>query len=123
VRRSQDPKTDESGRAAYRLAVRYVAGKLAAKARVEKILSLDNFTIDSIYAQALVKQFDSIERIDQMIMVLERRRNSVFREIDRHSMSFSRALRDNVDKIEDAEFEEVEPEIDSPKLAGEETAA
>ena len=106
-----------------KLVRKWVSGDPDAKARVEKRLTSMNLTIDSVYGQALVKDFKHVERIDQMIMVIERRRNSVFLEIDRHRTTLSRALRDNVDKIEDAEFEEIERETDSPKIAAEETAA
>jgi hypothetical protein len=106
-----------------KLVRKWVSGDLNAKARVEKRLASMNLTIDRVYGQALVKDFDNIERIDQMIMVIERRRNAVFHEIDRHRAALSRTLRDNVDKIEDAEFRELERETDSPKMAVEVTAS
>lgn len=98
---------------------KWVSGDPGVKARVEKRLSYINLTIDSVYGQALLKDVKHIERLDQMIMVLERRRNSVFHEIDRHRASLSRALRGNVDEIEDAEFKEIERVTDSPKIAAE----
>ena len=101
---------------------KWVSGDPGVKARVEKRLSYINLTIDSVYGQALLKDVKHIERLDQMIMVIERRRNSVFHEIDRHRASLSRALRGKVDEIEDAEYKEIEPETDSPKIATEETA-
>jgi hypothetical protein len=112
-----------SGVAAQKLVRKWVAGDPDAKARVEKRLTSMNLTIDSVYGEALLKDFDSIERIDQLIMVIERRRNAVCREIDRHRIACSRTLRDNVDEIKDAEFKEIEGETGSPKIAVEEAAA
>jgi hypothetical protein len=113
---------NHSDDAAQKLVRKWMAGDADAKARVDKLLTQTNSTIDSIYGRALTKDIDYIERIDQMVATLERRRNSVFHEIDRHRATFSRALRDNVEQIEDAEFKEVEPKVDSPKLAIEDAA-
>lgn len=108
--------------AARKLVRKWMAGDARAKARVDKLLTQTNSTIDSVYGRVLTKDLDYIERIDQMVATLERRRNSVFHEIDRHRATFSRASRDNVEQIEDAEFKEIEREVDSPKIAIEDTA-
>jgi len=56
---------------------------------------------------AFLSELDRIERIDRLIAAVERRRNAVFREIDRRR-AFARSLRDAIQKAEDAEFEIVE---------------
>ena len=108
--------------AARKLVRKWMAGDPKAKARVEKILIETDSTIDSVYGQALVKDFNHIERIDEMITVIERRRNTVFHEIDRHRDFFSRGLRDNVKEIENAEYREI-TETDSPKITVEDPVA
>jgi len=90
---------------------------------LDAYLKHHNSTIDGVYSTALISNIINIQRLDESIMLLERRRNSVFHEIDRHRTTWSRTLRDNVGKIEDAEFKEIDGETDSPNIADEETAA
>jgi hypothetical protein len=91
--------------------------------QLDGYLKYHNSTIDGVYSKALISNITDIQRLDEMIMLLERRRNSVFHEIDRHRTSLSRTLRDNVKQIEDAEFKEIDRETDSPNIAAEETPA
>lgn len=91
--------------------------------QVNKLLSSANMTMANVVTNASIEELENIERIDRLITVTEARRNAVYREIDRHRSVFSRALRNKVHEIEDAEFETIEPETISPKIAVEETAA
>lgn len=54
-----------------------------AKEQVGKMLKTVGLDNDHIYANVYQGNFDAIERIDRLITVAERRRNSVLREVDR----------------------------------------
>jgi hypothetical protein len=67
-------------------------------------------TIQSfIWVQTLESALNPVERIDQLTMRAEARRNAALREIDRHRAAFAQGLRDKVRDVEDAEFKVVEP--------------
>lgn len=74
--------------------------------RVDKIMADAGFDRQTLHALTLVANLDQFERIDRMTTQAEARRNSVFREIDRHRDVIARRLRDAVTDIEDAEFED-----------------
>jgi hypothetical protein len=118
-----ETETSESAFPADDLAREWIAGNVAAKARVEEVLSYEHTTIDGVRARALMARLAEIERIDQLDAGIERRRNAVLREIDQRRSVFSRALCDKVHEIEDVEFETIETEMAAPKTAGKKDAA
>lgn len=75
-------------------------------------------TADRKYAQILVFNLSNIERIDQLILAAETRRDLILREIDRRRATIAQARRDTIRKIEDAEFKIVEPEHRTQRLVG-----
>lgn len=98
------------------LAIRWAADDPVAIERVEKLLKLAGLTMDAVVARALVRELDSIERLDRLISTAEGRRDAALREIERHRSGFGQALRDATQGI-DAEFETVEPKAIAPKTA------
>jgi hypothetical protein len=76
---------------------------------VDTLLRGAGLTMDDVMAQTLSVKISDIERIDGIVMRLEARRNSVFREIERRRARFGTALRRSVDEIEDGEFTEIGP--------------
>ena len=109
--------------AADKLASKWAAHDPAARSRVERLVVSSKLSMDSVFARALMDRFDDIERIDRLTMILEGRRNSVLREIDRRRASFAQMLRGTVKEIEDAEFETVEPKTIAVKNAANKNAA
>src|SRR5262249_54426108 len=65
------------------LVKQWTAQKRSAIKRVSKYLASKKLTFDTVIAQALRSEIDSIERIDRSIAIAEGRRNAVLREIDR----------------------------------------
>ena len=59
-------------------------------------------------AEALEPELDNIERLDRLITIAETRRNASLKEIDRRRATLSQALRQSVQEVEDAEFNEIE---------------
>ena len=64
---------------------------------------------DAITAQAIAEVLRELERIDHMIMTLEMRRDRALRELEHHrAIRAAHAPRTAPDRIEDAEYHEVE---------------
>ena len=59
-------------------------------------------------AEALSSKIDTFERIDRTVASAEARRNNALREIDRHRSTLGAAVRQAIDKVEDAGFRDVE---------------
>jgi hypothetical protein len=95
--------------AAKELVQKYVRHESEAARLVDNFLTQANTTIDALLINALVDKLDDIERIDRLAAVAEGRRNASLREIDRHRAALGGTLRQAVHKIEDGEFELIEP--------------
>lgn len=76
---------------------------------VDTLLRGAGLTMEDVMAQTLSVKISDIERIDGIVMRLEARRNTVFREIERRRAQFGNVLRKSVDEIEEAEFTEIDP--------------
>jgi hypothetical protein len=99
------------------LVKQWTAQKPSAIKRVNKYLASKKLTFDTVIAQALRSEINTIERIDRSIAIAEARRNAVLREIDRRRATFAQTLRGKVHEIEDAEFETIEPKAITPNDA------
>jgi hypothetical protein len=75
---------------------------------VEELLAGAGVSMDSLVADALVEELDSIERFDRLTTIAESRRNISLHEIERRRAVLGEALRRSVREIEDGEFEEIE---------------
>ena len=81
-----------------------------AKTRKEfaEILKKAGLGMEDVMAEALSSKIEAFERIDRMLASAEARRNNALREIDRHRSTLGAAVRQAIDKVEDAEFRDVE---------------
>ena len=73
--------------------------------QVSKLLAQAGFTHDTIVAHTLSARLDEFDRIDRMIAQAGNWRTSVLREIDRRREAVGRRLREALDDIQDAEFQ------------------
>ena len=80
----------------------------SAVEEVQELLDAAGRTMDSLVAEALEPELDNIERLDRLITIAETRRNASLKEIDRRRSTLSQALRQSVQQVEDAEFNEIE---------------
>jgi hypothetical protein len=80
-----------------------------AVAWVNELVANGHISMDAVRNSAFAKALHDIERIDRLATIAENRRNSVLREIERRRSTFARSLRGEIEKVEDAEFEIVEP--------------
>ena len=76
---------------------------------VDEILADASVGIDELMAEELVEELDTIEHIDRLAAIAENRRNTMLGEIDRRRTVLGEALRRSIKKVEDAEFQVVEP--------------
>jgi hypothetical protein len=86
----------------------WTAADPAAKQRVDELLTSAGLTMDDLTAQAVAQELDKIESFNRLIASAEWRRNTLLREIERRRASFAQKLRNEVHKIEDAEFKTIE---------------
>lgn len=80
----------------------------AAIQKVDQELASADLSIADVGAAALVEHFEDVEKIDHLIMIMEKRRDSALREIDRHRTALADRLRQAL-QSEDAEYEDVPP--------------
>jgi hypothetical protein len=90
------------------LAKQWAAGDKSARKKVDAILAKAELTIDDLTAKTLASHMDDYEWIDRMSSSVEARRNNALREIDRHREAFGAAVRREIEKVEDAEFRDLE---------------
>jgi hypothetical protein len=76
--------------------------------RVEAELAQAGLTMDHVTAQTLAGRIGDFERLERLVSNVEFRRNNALREIDLHRSSFAVRLRQSLQEVEDAEFEEIE---------------
>jgi hypothetical protein len=98
---------DAQVRKSKELAQEYGRRESDAVTLVDELLTGAGTSMDTLFAQALARKLDYIERIDRLATIAENRRNASLREIERRRALFGEALRRNVQEIEDGEFEEV----------------
>ena len=77
--------------------------------------------MDAIQAKVMRSNLGMIERIEQLIMIAERRFDAVIREIDRHRLA-QQQLSNSVQDALDAEFKIVTPEISEQKTTTQKAA-
>jgi hypothetical protein len=90
------------------LAQEYARREPDAIEHVNRLLASGGLTMYDIMAEGLTEKFNEIERIDQLITIVETRRNASLREIDRRRAVLGGALRRTVQDVEDAEFEVID---------------
>jgi hypothetical protein len=83
--------------------------------QIDKLLSWNNETLDTVEAKAFVGRLDKIEALQRLIATLEARRDAILREIDRHRAVFAQLLRA---KLQDAEIEGEFESVETKAIAG-----
>jgi hypothetical protein len=104
---------------ASRLVEKWVAGDQAAISEVEEILGAAKQTMDMISYRAFVNVIETIERIDRLITINERRRNAILREIERHRASLPK----HILEVEDANYQTIAPNASASENSAKTSAA
>jgi hypothetical protein len=91
-----------------RLSQSWASGDKKSRKEVMAALSAAGLTIDEVTAKTVESKLDSFERLDRMLASAEARRNNALREIDRHREALGGAVRQAIDEVQDAEFQDVE---------------
>ena len=95
------------------LAWRYRMNEPGALEEVQRLLEKAGLTWHAIKAEALSIRIDDVERINQLIVSAETRRDATLREIERRRATLAHKLRRAVQQVEDTEYrllEEKPPE-------------
>jgi hypothetical protein len=88
----------------------WTLGKTETVEWVEHTLSTIELTMEDINARAMVLAIDDIERIDRLLMRLERSRDALFDQIDRRRAAFGDRLRHAAQEVEERAIEVVDVE-------------
>jgi len=106
-----------------KLAADWAAGKPEAIKSVNELLASVGSSMDNVLAQTVAGILDKVESFNRLTASAQWRRDTLLREISRHRASFAQKARDNLPKIEDAEFETIEPDAVPAAEAGQKVAA
>jgi len=94
------------------LSERWARGEPEAKKTVKGHLASAGLSMDDVMAQTVALKLEAIERIDRMLASAEGRRDAALRELTRHRETLAVAVRRATEKIDDAEFEEIDHRAD-----------
>jgi hypothetical protein len=105
-------QNETSQNEARKLARAWATGDPAAIENVEQLLATAGMTIETVRAQTIAKEIETVERFNRLIASAEGRRNGLLREIDRRRSLFAQRLRREVQEIEQTppEPEQIEHE-------------
>lgn len=96
-------------REASELASQWAVRDEEAMKGVDKQLREVRGSLETAAVSTMIKNIDTVERMDRMMMSAEARRNAALREMERHRSNLAAALRRASDEVVEAEFEDVEP--------------
>jgi hypothetical protein len=91
-----------------RLGQSWAAGDKNSRKEIMAALRAAGLAIDEVTAKTFESKLDGFERLDRMLASAEARRNNALREIDRHREALGGAVRRAIDKVQAAEFRDVE---------------
>ncbi|MBV8103862.1 MAG: hypothetical protein JO223_04410 [Hyphomicrobiales bacterium] len=92
----------------YDFAATWMSGDNATRKEFQQLLKRAGLGMEDVMAEALSSKIDTFERFDRMLASAEARRNNALREIDRHRETLGAAVRQAIDEVQDAEFQNVE---------------
>ena len=92
----------------------WFARKPDATEEVNKVLTAAGLSMDTVMAQTFSVELGVIERMNRMIEIKQRRRNSCLHDIFRHRETLGQTLRRAVQQLEEGQLRVV----DSPSLDG-----
>jgi hypothetical protein len=101
-------KSDFMRRIGGSLSERWAQGEPEAKKTVNGHLASAGLSVDDVMAQTVALKLEAIERMDRMLASAEGRRDAALRELTRHRETLAAAVRRATEKIDDAEFEEID---------------
>jgi hypothetical protein len=93
-----------------------------ANEKYQKLWASAKTTLDmtEIQAKVMVRELDTIERIEHLIIIEQQRFDAVIRELDRHRVT--QKLRDSDQGAEEAEFKIVKPKTTIRKITNKKAA-
>ena len=80
-----------------------------AVAEVDRLLASASLTMAPVMAETFAARIQDLERIEHLLASAEARRTDALRELARHKKEAAAALKTAMEKVEDAEFEDVDP--------------
>ena len=98
------------------LACRWAKRDPVAVAEVDQLLASTGLSMDAVMAETFAARIRELDCIEHMVASAERRRAEALRELARHREASAAALKDAIKKVEDAEYEDVEPQDALPKV-------
>jgi hypothetical protein len=85
-----------------------MGGNNPAKSEVTRARTAAETSIEDLTAATLARNLNTFERIERMLDSVEARRNKSLLEIERHRAAYGASIRQTLDGVEDAEFQDVE---------------
>ena len=94
-----------------------------ANEKYQKLWASAKATLDinEIQAKVMLRNLDTIERIEHLITIEEQRLDAVIRELDRHR-GMQKHLDSNVKDVEEAKFKIVKPKTTIRKITNKKAA-
>ena len=83
--------------------LQWARGRESAMIGIGKILIAQGVELQQIYAKALENKLDAIQKIEGIISLLESRRFSLYREIDRHREALGKQLQEAI-RLQDGSY-------------------
>jgi hypothetical protein len=100
------------------LALKWAQQKPAAVKQVDRLLASSGVTMDMVIMWDLPNYLQEILRIDNMLAVVEARRNGALRELDRRRAVLAQGLRKAAEQIKAAEYQILDAQpVDGIKAA------
>ena len=95
-----------------------------ANEKYQKLWASAKATLDinEIQAKVMLRNLDTIERIEHLITIEEQRLDAVIRELDRPSRACRNTLDSNVKDVEEAKFKIVKPKTTIRKITNKKAA-
>jgi hypothetical protein len=97
------------------LSLRWAKRDPVAVAEVDQHLASAGLTMDAVMAETFAARLREIDCMEHMIASREARRAGALRELARHREASAARLKDATKKVEDAEYEDIEPHDAAPK--------
>ena len=83
----------------------WAARRPNAIAQVNRMLENAGLTADTVMAQTLCENLESIRTMEAMIVMAERRRNDVLCQIERHRVTLAHRTRQAVQQLEGEDYQ------------------
>ena len=98
------------------LSLRWAKRDPVAVAQVDQHLASAGLTVDAVMAETFAARIREVDCIERMIASAEARRADALRELARHREASAAGLKAAIKKVEDAEYEDIQPQHAAPKV-------